>query len=56
MILTVKRYTMDEWNNRVMPNVENGNLSEEPTKGYLIIYQLFKSILIEQGRRFECSG
>ena len=47
MKLEARTYTMDEWNDGIMPLVESGTLTEEKSKypSFLMVYQKFAGTL-----------
>jgi hypothetical protein len=48
-MLKAKRYSATEWNDTIMPLVENGTL--------IMVYQKFHGILkTKSGDRFSCTG
>jgi hypothetical protein len=59
MKLEARTYTMDEWNDGIMPLVESGTLTEEKSKypSFLMVYQKFAGTLVDaSGNKFSCVG
>ena len=59
-MLEERRYTLDEWNNTIVPLVKEGKLkdvSEDAEMAFLVIGQTMQAVIEdESGKRFFCSG
>jgi hypothetical protein len=59
MSLEARTYNMSEWNNKIMPLVENGKLKEVKAKHpeFLMVGQVFKGTLVDEtGKKFRCTA
>ena len=57
--LKARRYSAKEWNDKIMPLVENGTLTEEKSKhnSFLMYGQVFVGTLCDkEGNRFRCTA
>jgi hypothetical protein len=58
-MIKVGTYSMDRWNNEIMPLVEDGRLVEEKQpKTFLMVGQVFSGVLVDPSnkKRYDCTA